>query len=301
MLEFFTGTKEERQAQKLTNNLRSRRRLTEREQTQLLEAERLVKRITVRRLGVAAAALGFLGSITFLATKDDVFGISQNDIPSWITLEDENKLGKRKAKEAVLAAIEWDNRFDCGRNITINSLDNPFTRTTPEGIVIRQEEFANPGKISIAKNVNARDNILHGMTHACQQLDEPKPLDPPIPIPDGLIVGVKGLSLRVKVRTTGEEQDFPWFEEGMAERNASAFPGYKINNPIYSGLGSLTLRKFPLEPNSKAHEFAKTSDIESFLREVLNLGTSTSLTPRHFEQAMDQYQTTYNEGAKKNY
>ena len=243
--------------------------------------------------------MGVLGSIAFSVVKDDLFGISQTDIPSWVRLEDEDKIGKRRAKEAVLAAVEWDNRFHCERSIVINSLDNPFTKPLPDGRVIRQEEFATPGKISIAAAVSARDNVLHAMTHACQQLDQPKPINPPIPITEGAIVGIQGLTVIVKLNTVGEEHSFPWFEEGMAERNASAFKGYSVNNPTYFALGSLTLRKFPLESSSNAHNFAKTSDIDSFIRGALNLSPSVSIGSSQFEQVMNQYQSAYNEEAEK--
>lgn len=297
MIEFFTGTKEEKAARHTVKTLKQRERLSSGRQRDLLQAEKFSSRLFRRRLTTALVFIGAFAVSAFSIVRACEDQKDIDNLPGWLKIEEVDRFGKDSARQATSAAIEWDNRFKCGRSIVIRTLKNPQSIDLPGGDKADQEEESFPGIISIANRVNARDNVLHGMTHACLP-DNPTIIDPPMAFSGGIITSYNGLKPQVTLHS-GEQHTFPWFEEGMAERNASAFRGYSINNPVYEEIGSLTIREFPLSSESHTHEWAKNNDVDSFVRTKLKLPAGSPVTGAQIEQVMDEYQQAHNRGMNR--
>ena len=294
MLEFLWGNKEEKAARLTVKQLQYKTRLSGREKQRLTEARKLSGRLFKRRLGFGTATLAvLLGSIWFIAEHQQP---SMVDLPGWLKIEDAKEIGSERVKQAARAAIDWDSRFHCDRDITIARLENPFSKIVSE-FIISQEEYAIPGRIEIADGVDARNNVLHAMTHACIS-QQPILVHPPLKITDGEIMAFSGLSLHIRL-DNGQNAYFHHFEEGMAERNASSFSGYTVYNPVYSELGQLTRRNLPESRFPQAHNLVKISDVSGFTRIQLNLTPGTPITGEHMEEMMDRYEEAYRRGFQR--
>ena len=288
MLEFFLGTKDQREAPKKIKDLEAEPHLTRNQERTLLALKKQARdlfKVRVRTTVLATCACLLAGVCTIHSTQnhDKLEGL-----PNWLTVEDVSKMGRERAMAAASAAIEWDSKFQCERNITIQRLENPDVEEIGGGLGLFTEELSDSGSITLADGVNPRDNVLHGMTHACTP-DHPQSLRPHRVISDGLITGYKGLNVVGNLRT-GPEMSWILFAEGMAERNASAFPGYSpSSSPCYQAVTSLTLQTFPLT-NSEAHQYAKGNDGDSFVRARLKLLPNATVKGAEVEKVMREYQ-----------
>lgn len=209
------------------------------------------------------------------------------DLPSWLTVEDLESIGLERAKKAIEAARQWNQRYTSGRRIKIAPLDIKEEEILPDGRIAVTLETAEPGIIKLGREGDPRKIVLHAMTHATKP-DTPALLDNPMPFPDGFIKGYHGLNILVALRN-GEQTNFTKMEEGMAERNASAFPGYSVESASYFAVGNLARSHFPFERFRFAHDWAKSNDVPALVRARLNLPFGAPITIEHILSVMDEY------------
>lgn len=300
MLEFFTGTKQERAAQETVKRIKSKDRLNARDQVALSTAEKITRRLFLRRMAtVAAGTLIVAGSSAgylieeFTKVEKPRFSDQQN----WLTVESLEIIGKERAKRAIDAARQWDSRYKAGRKVTIVPLDIQEEERLPDGRIVITEETAEPGIIKLGREGDPYNIVLHAMTHATKP-DNPTLLSNPLPFSDGIIRGYHGLDILVALRD-GKETKFTKIEEGVAERNASAFPGYTVGDARYFAVGNLARSQFPFEKYSYAHEWAKSNDVPALVRARLNLPFGSNITSSHIEAVMTEYTRAWNSGLYK--
>lgn len=275
LLEFFLGNKEERTAEETVKRLADRKDLNQRQQEQLAYARGLSRRLFLKR-AVAVASVGLVvteGGILLLGNGQAPVNTSNFD---WLRIDDPDRMGISRAQEAAKAAIDWDNLYQAGRDITIKPTDS-----SPDF-----DERAEPGIIYLVPRADPRKNVLHAMTHAFKP-DKPTFLEQPIPYFDGSIRGYHGLALLLSTNSKGSTM-FTWLEEGMAERNALAFPGYTAPNIRYNNVGKLTLQTFPLQ-SSQAHELVRGNNVPEFVNSILKLPSSHKVTGEDFTEVMGRY------------
>lgn len=200
-------------------------------------------------------------------------------------------------KQARVAAEDWHHQFGCNRPIQIIPFEEEVEHLQ-SGAKITTVEVADPGKIYLSpKTKNVRGIVLHAMNHACIP-DSPIILKEPLPFRDGVIRGFHGLNVLVTLKT-GEETMFVLFEEGMAERNASAFKGYFVTSPSYFAIGVLTRERLPLNSYHDAHKWGQKNDVPTFIRAIINAPESTQVGTAEIEQAMLLYQRVWDEAERK--
>lgn len=292
MLEFFIGTKEQRAAPQKVKDLAAEPNLTRRKKDALLDAKKLSKdlfKVRLRTAVLATACLCLLGG--FCSMHNNQKPDTLEGLPNWLTVEGVSKMGRTKAMQAASAAMEWDNKFQCGRDVTIGRLENPYIEDLGAGFKAEEEETSEHGKIAIADRRNVRDIVLHAMTHACTP-DNATPLIPYLGIPDGQATGYSGLKVET-ILNSGQKSLFILMEEGMAERNAFSFPGYTPpNHPGYEAIRKLTTQLLPLT-DSNAHLLAKQNDVEAFVRKELNLPKNIKIMGNDIQAVMNKYQKAW--------
>lgn len=290
--EVFIGTPVERAAREQAKELKAKDVLKARERKQLNVASGFSRRLFLRQVGLlgAGVALTGLGVTDFLREKtDNELSIK---IPSWITVENREGIGHDRVRDAVKAAIDWDRRYAAGRKITIKPLPFKEKIVEPDGSITTIEEQADSGNIMLGKTGDARNITLHAMTHAAQ-LDEPFMLDTPLPFSQGVIRGFQGLKVLVTL-SSGEETKFTKIEEGMAERNASIFQGYTVNNSRYLAVGNLSRAQLPFDKFPQAHGWAKSNDFPALVRAVLGLPNDSVVNAVQIEKVIMQYNDAWN-------
>ena len=204
--------------------------------------------------------------------------------PSWLTAENLEIIGQERAIRAINAARRWNTRYKAGRRITLTPLDINEEKRLPDGGTGVILETAEPGIIKLGREGDPFMIVLHAMTHATKP-DNSTLLDLQLPFSDGFIRGYHGLNILV-VLNNGEETKFTKIEEGMAERNASSFQGYTVEDGRYFAVGKLARSHFPFERYRHAHEWAKSNDVPGLIRARLSLPSGTNLTSVHLETIM---------------
>lgn len=203
-------------------------------------------------------------------------------------------LEPRTAELVRRVAKRWDDRYGCNRPIKIVPYAGEAQRFG-RGTITTVDEV-DPGLIKLGNTTSVESAILHAMNHACHP-DNPTLFEKPLSFVDGVIRGFHGLNLLVTTKL-GEDTKFTLFEEGMAERNASDFPEYRVSEPRYYAIGNLTRTRVPFDNYPDAHQWSKNNDVISFLRAALNLPQSGQITVRHIQQAMSLYQDSWNQAEK---
>lgn len=296
MIEFFTGNRQEKAAQDTIKRIKLKEKLNDRDQAALVSARRITRRLFLKRIIAAGALMGTGGAVylTQESMKEKEFRLG--DQPSWLNIEGMEKIGQERAKRAVDAARRWNARYKAGRRIMITSLDISEEERLPDGRISVTLETAEPGIIKLGREGDPDMIVLHAMTHATKP-DNPTVLDTPIPFSDGVVSGYHGLDILVALNN-GEETKFTKIEEGMAERNASAFSGYTVEDARYFAVGKLARDHFPFERYTYAHEWAKSNDIPALVRARLNLPFGANLTSTHIETVMTEYMQAWNSGIR---
>jgi|SRR3989344_7628917 len=202
---------------------------------------------------------------------------------------------------AQQAAVEWDSRFDCGRDVEIVPLGGRTDETTvftAEGFkTTLNYEIAEPGRIMLGKIGDARNITLHAMTHACKP-DQPTLLDTPLEYVDGIIRGFHGGEVLITTHE-GKETKITLIEEAMAERNASVFPGYEISNLSYYEMGVLALTELPFDTYPNAHEWIQRNDVPAIVRAILGLRSNANISGRQIEKVMRMFNDAWDRGASQ--
>lgn len=298
-IEFFKGTKSERNTLQVRDQLRSKGRLSPREGRKLatLEEEaRVVSRGLLRRRVAGVLAPLALAVVATALTTPMLFSDKRQGVPNWIKVEDGRLIGFDRVQQAIAAAVDWDKRYRCGREITIRELKYPAKQDMGGGRITTTLEEAGAGYIELGPEGDVRNIILHAMTHACKP-DKSTLLPDPLPFADGVIRGYHGFTILVTAKD-GREINFTKIEEAMSERNASFFPGYTIEDDRYFALGSLARQNFPFDRFPGISEGFRTNDVPALIRARFNLSQSTSLTANHHNILMDQYQQAWDGGLK---
>jgi len=188
------------------------------------------------------------------------------------------------------AIHEWKHRYACDRIIKVRDFDGD--REDSGNKIKKKVEESEPGIIRIdsSSKSNIRDLVLHAMTVACQP-DSPTMLDVPLPFWEGLILGFHGASILVHRRNTDMSKEshqmelfkkkgemsgsheikpiyFTALKEGLSERNASFFHGYRTKNSRRYSVGKLARQHFPTEIDTM--EFIRNNDVPGLVAIILN-------------------------------
>lgn len=225
-------------------------------------------------------------------------------VPDWITIKGVEVLGAQRVQEAIRGALRWTGRYeDLGYPLTICPLDSTdelvLTEDLGKATVV---EGAKSGLIVLDQTQlqveDTYDTVLHAMTHASQP-PNPTYLQEPLPYfagdnftgdnYTGHIVGYQGLRPIIRLRGEDKEWDFGYFEEGMAERNASYFPEYRWANIKYYAWGELTRANFPFDKFPNAHKLVPQNNVPYFVRTVLHVPTDIPISGNHIAKAMLLY------------
>lgn len=295
--EFLRGTKSERDVFQNRDLLRARNHLSAQAKEKLgtleKEAKKISRKLFVRRaVGVVAstalvvAAIGLTGSMLFSEQRQ---GVS-------IRVEDEAILGSDRVQQAITAAVEWDNRYHCGREITIRELKWPGKQDLGEGKISTTQEEAGAGYIELGLEGDARNITLHAMTHACKP-DKPTVLAVPLPFADGVITGYHGFTLLVTLKD-GSKSNFTKIEEAMAERNASVFSGYTIEDARYFAVGNLARRDFPFNKFPDIENGFRKNNVPALIRARFNLPASALPTAKQHTALMDEFQQAWDKALR---
>lgn len=284
------GTPKEQKAKQTISELESKEVRTKREEKLYQQALKDRRNLRNRRVSwgiVTACALGLtILTLTQLSPKEN----------SWLKIQDIDQIGAVRANIARQAALDWDRRYHCQRDVTIKFRSYVEEKSLPDGQIVIVEESASPGLIAIGPEVDIRDNVLHAMTHACQP-DNFTPVTP-FRIRGAVVVGYHGASVKVTPDSTGEENYFRKVEEGIAERNASWFQGYEVGHRALFEVGSEALSDFPLQAGDLVEEWVKSNDMPQIVREILRLPPGSPVGPEELESAMTKYQQAWDRGQK---
>lgn len=220
-----------------------------------------------------------------------------------VTVEGAEQIGQEREQEAVEAAHLWHRVYTCNRPIVIAPLLDPQEKEYGPGVTAETIERAQPGRIFIGPRGSARNLTLHAMTHACKP-DSPTYLQQPLQIGERFIVGYHGLEIVWSERGRGITR-FGFIEEGMAERNASVFPGYnldiqipefRVSTTYYSNVGQLTRNATPHEAHPDADDWVKTNNVPAFVRAYLRIPNNQPVTLEHLLQTVHPYEEAWVRG-----
>lgn len=220
-----------------------------------------------------------------------------------VTVENADQIGRERAREAVEAAHLWHSVYRCNRPIVIAPLLDTQEKEYGPDVSAETIERAEPGKIFIGPRGSARNVTLHGMTHACIP-DSPTYLLQPLQIETGAVIGYHGFKILISERGSGIRR-FIFIDEGMAERNASIFPGYnldiqipefRVSTTYYSNVGQLTRNATPHETHPDAHDWAKTNNVPAFVRNYLNVPNNQHVTLGNLVDTMNRYTVAWERG-----
>lgn len=297
-IEFFKRTKSERNIIQSRDKLRLKGDLNPKERKKLealekdakLASTKLLRRRTIGVLMPLALAVA-----TTALTTPMFFSDKRQGVPDWIKVEDGRSIGFDRAQEAVTAAVEWDNRYHCGREITIRELKYPVKQDLGEGKIATTLEEADAGYIELGPEGDVRNITLHAMTHACKP-DKPTLFPNPLPFSGGVIRGYHGFFILVTTKH-GTKTKFTKIEEAMSERNASAFPRYGVEDDRYFALGSLARQHFPFDTFPGIGGGFRTNDVPALIRARFNLPQSAP-TFEYLTNLMDEYQQAWDTGSK---
>ena len=179
-------------------------------------------------------------------------------------------LSINQKNEITKAVTDWGGKYGPPNVILVKSF-------TPTNIIGGGPGFI---EVDINSRESLRDQVLRKMTHSTKPVQRTKPSQR-LAIPEGEIVGFQGLTLIIE--KDGKEQEFELFQEGMADRNAAAFPEYKQSS---SGMNIMefTIKIFP----NDGEQFVRKSDIPGFVGRVLGLPPE-SITGQLIWHAMQKY------------
>lgn len=290
------GTPEERVARRNLDRLGSKAKPTPAEQRILKESSALNWNYRLRQIKAGIPSLVAVGLATFGLVK--LLSTETPTPPSWLTIQDRDLLGNKTVAVAINAATLWNDRYNCGRDVTIKRIGKVKTEPsrTP-GMVTKSFEEAHPGLIEISEEApDVRGDVLHAMTHACQP-NESTPTTPFI-LSSGdsfiIITGYHGATVLFTDANGTPGQKFTKTEEALAERNAHVFPGYGTNNREQIELGREALGHFPLTSTLDVTRFTKTNDYPGIVRVVMGLNPNESVEPDHVYETMKKYQLAAN-------
>lgn len=193
----------------------------------------------------------------------------QLPVPSWIKIDD--GFSKPERNVIIQAATDWDDRFKCGRTVVFHRWEAQ-TNLRPGQTLVEQ---AGRGEIWVDPDYdvggyNARNAILHAMTHACGG-------DPSTPAAyQGLVLDeVEGVTLDAFTGLTvvyrnnqSQYDDVGDIEEGLAEYMAMQIPGYPGSNHSAYIYWKSTLMSLGLTPD-QVWAYHRNSDLPGFVMKVL--------------------------------
>lgn len=212
-------------------------------------------------------------------------------IPIWLNFENSAEIGKERMANIIKAASDWNNRFGCGRSVTIRPYRENKVETLADGSKDTTLEIARPGLMEIGSEGNAYNITLHTMTHACKP-SKPTILSEPLPFRNGKILGFHGLFVLAEL-FDGRQATFKLIEEGMAERNAAVFPGYIVTHPGFFAIRELTISLFGYSRFPKAHTWTQTSSVPSLVRTALNIPPGNLVSGGDIYQVIEMYDTAW--------
>ncbi|MDQ5988133.1 MAG: hypothetical protein CSYNP_03889 [Syntrophus sp. SKADARSKE-3] len=205
------------------------------------------------------------------------------------TRANNNITGFSAAQTRVIAATmkEWDAVYTCGREVKVRPFEG-FYRDLENGARESVVETAGPGWMNIdpQTRISLRHIVLHAMTHSCQP-DEPYILPSPIPFRGVVILGYHGASVIVRLRD-GRQTFFRKMEEGLCERNASFFPGYRTYHPSYAAAGKLARQQFPAGEDPMP--LIRKNDVPGLIAKIVN---KTEASLADVQKVMNMYQEAW--------
>jgi len=198
--------------------------------------------------------------------------------PVWLVIDPGAELSKPVLRRAILAAVEWNEKFHCDRMVLLTSRV-PEAKASGFFNWEVTMESAGAGWIAIspdAGKAQAKSTVLHAMTHACKP-DQMTKIQP-IPYQEGSslahIVAFEGLSLIVRL-PNGQENAFRKIEEGLCERNATLLNYKPLNHEGYRRVRQLTLEHFPVDSMIDPNVFIRTNDVRGFTAAFLGKDFAT--------------------------
>jgi hypothetical protein len=213
-------------------------------------------------------------AIALLIEQESLSGNKWLTFPASISIHQQEVISK--------ALNEFRAKFGC-----------PGKRVSIQNLVERQDSEARSAAGFIRYNLaiileGELDDVSHHEgTHGCKPTA--RRLDTPLPHVDGYITGFSGFSPIVIIN--GEETQFNYCEEGVAERNARLLnPSYQVHNDGLVRLGDFTIEMFP-EGDPIMDAFWR-NDFEEYVARVLNIPKS-SVTSREIQQVMKKCQDIY--------
>lgn len=245
--------------------------------------------------------------IILLYWYGNVYVPNSINTPSWITvisrinLESPNsdvllELPRDILKDAVAAASEWNEIYECGRDIVIQPLQDGEVIDLGDGWKLTTTETAEPGVINLFPDMppdEIANSTYHALTHACK--DEADMFEEsPVKYFDGEIIGFEGLTVIIRLKN-GEVTKFTKMEEGAAEAIASVMPGYSITVKEYYNVWRLTLKYFGKDKDHSLKELqdlVAANDVRGFVAIILNKDVSL-VSDLDIEDVMFMYDEIY--------
>ncbi len=205
---------------------------------------------TVRNVFIGLAILVLIGAMALIVPKL----LPRDD--NWITFVQPAQGGFTPEQQKLIttAALDWNDKLECGREIEIIPWSGFIKNTFADGSQEIAVEEAAPGYMKVLTTTvglyvvdsaddfdkDLRNTVLHAMTHAC--LPDGAESITPQPYFGDQIVGYSGASLEV-LTAADKKTRIDHLEEALAEMFASSFKGY-ASNPGYVRAGTLALNEF---------------------------------------------------------
>lgn len=230
--------------------------------------------------------------VTLIAFTVSMFVYSkleESRSPSWLQIDP--SFNDEQRATLVQAAKDWNEKYSCGQHVKVQQFKSYIDQVLPNGGAIEIEEQAKSGIMMTDPTYNTtrlRAIVLHAMTHACKSAANVT-LSQPLKYSGGEITGFNGANILVKL-PDGSQPQFTYIEEAFAERNASFFKGYTVEDPQYFRLGTLARQQFPqgTDPN----KYIRNGDMLGLVGSILQIPADT-VSGSDIESVMTQYQDAW--------